>query len=674
MIVFLLRDFINDFNNIKCIDIESVNDEFFEYKNNEASFIYKEKSSEKLDTNYLFYNVENEENKRFLCVDLSNGKGKFYLSDDYKNMVLFDKKTDDFLSENLDTEMLDDSFLESNPINISGSYECYLCVDSSILEVNSIIGKIMIEYDEEFTDGLLLNPEEYKLLIGDNNNEALFSCMFNGERYLSFDSKSLKKVSYEKSNKYNLDEIIAINNFFIKRKEETYISVKCPFQLTSIKQEDIQNNNFYNIICSINKKKYYVVKSKDSIYIKSEKESKLSSITFYNMEKKNEKFNLEYYYSKDDALKLIDWFFHTLDFSKIEFKILFYVKDNQIEKNILDYNSLVDKVDEINEELIKEKDKVKDLDSKIYRAEEELKQLNKLKKENDKLKTTIDKLSDENKELKSINEKTEKKLNVAFKSFSNILSIDTSNFYDLINFKLNDNIYKRLIPISSNCPDWAIYNLKSSNTIYHFGDETRTGYKKDYEDINNRFVEIVKNNYTAERAVTKTLNILLCGCGDLLEVKSFIKYFSSYPGHINLLCLDLSLWPENFLDEVKGLLSDKFSLYFYKCDFYYEIMNNSFINGFDIIYFSRCLLLGEQSSGCTIDKILGLLYKMIGKKVYFSQVVNYKNFDAFDFENTLINRIRQSGFRLSIINGYKSSYSKCAKYVDALNYFLYLIN
>jgi hypothetical protein len=85
-------------------------------------------------------------------------------------------------------------------------------------------------------------------------------------------------------------------------------------------------------------------------------------------------------------------------------------------------------------------------------------------------------------------------------------------------------------------------------------------------------------------------------------------------------------------------------------------------------------LFGEQYNGCSIDRVLEILNNLKDRKVYLSQVVNYNNPAAIDFENSLINKINEAGFKIRIRNGFNRDCSKCNIYANGLNYFLYLIN
>lgn len=675
MIIYLMTDFLNNVNSIKCLDIKSNSEDVFDYIDNEAFFDYEEKQEINLsEKGHLFYNVEENKEKRFLCVNLSKGKGKFFLSADYKNMVLFDSITDEFLSQELDTELLDDSFLESKKINNMNRYDCVLCNGDNSLFIDNVVADIVLQYDEDFKNAILLNKQEYDLLnfAGDSPNSC-FYYMFDGNRYLRFESNTIKKVSFEKANKYSLDNIVKIDSIFSNKDYDSYIAIKKPFSLKPLKQEEVNNKDSYNIKCVINKENYYVVSNKDVLYFIKVSKSKLSTITFYNMEKKNEKFNLEYYYSKEDAIKLIGYLYNLINDEK--FELSFYIKNNAVEKRILEYSSLVDYTDDLNESLVSEKANVKKLEGIIDLNNKELKKLELAQKEISLLKEAKDKLSRELDELKNKYEKSKGKLVKSHNAFANMMAFDPSNFYDLKNFKVNDDIYLRLSSISSASPSWAKYDSKESNSIYHYGDNFSSGYKNDYERINNLFIDYACNDYVSVYNDVNSINVLLCGCGDLLEIKSFIKSLNeSNINHINFLCLDLNLWPENFLDEIRKSLSDKYDLFFYKCNFYYEIFYNELYKCFDIIYFSRCLLYGEQYNGCSIERIIELLNKLKDRKVYLSQVVNYNNPAAIDFENSLINKINEAGFKIRIRNGFNRECSKCNIYTSGLNYYLYLIN
>ena len=144
MMQFIISD-VECLDNAEYIYIEKSNKKnFFEYKDREAHFSYKKKNKKVLinQLNKLFFQYDKNK-KLFLCASFSNNSGRLYLSNDYNKVALFNKETESFIGEELDTEKLD-CYLERIPIDLPiKNSNVVLCINDNYINTDSIRAKII---------------------------------------------------------------------------------------------------------------------------------------------------------------------------------------------------------------------------------------------------------------------------------------------------------------------------------------------------------------------------------------------------------------------------------------------------------------------------------------------------------------------------------------------------
>lgn len=336
---------------------------------------------------------------------------------------------------------------------------------------------------------------------------------------------------------------------------------------------------------------------------------------------------------------------------------------------------------------------------KGYKSTDEIKGKNEV---SDGMKLTIKQIQNENNNLKEENSRIRDLLLTYRKNLESKNNI-INNINEQLQFKnsfidfCGMDFDERYLADLFNCSKEKIKLLNekpegmSENVSYwmkYWNIDANRKYLEDYGDdygvINDKFIKVlflkIKKREKFKNA--KKISCLLCGSGYLDEVIKMINT-AKENGYeeLNILCLDLLLWPITNIDEIKeeAKKSDmKVRLWFYKCDFYEEIeKNHIFYSKFDVAYFSRCLVQGESVNGCTIDKIMTTL-NCLGKAVIcISQVVYRESeYNPMSFEKKVVEKIKEEYEDVLMIDG-NGTIISCMDnskfYRGGLNYYLYMI-
>ena len=573
--------FVNDLKNGIEIEFkllghdEDGNEVYFEYDKSHAVFSYNIISNNKNISNIkqLYYYYSDEENRRFLCADFSDSNGKFYLSSDYKKMVLFNEDIDVFLMSNLETEYLDndiDLYLESDKINFDSIEDVFLCNGVNKLKTNIIEAQIMQKYDEDYSDGLILSEEEISAFISSKDENNIFCFYRGGERYLNTESLVLKRVAYRNATFYGINEFVIVKNYISKNKiKDCYIAFKKSFNITTSLKTDINNNDYYNIIVSFSGRNYYLVNEKDSLYLIDINESKLSEDVldnFYNIVGK--KYDLSFFYPKKLAIRIISWLQQIFDNNDYFTNIKFHINDGKVEKEIEDYYSTIKKVDELRLELENLKNEGVNLNNELLDKNNELDKYRKLQKDYSNSRIEIQDLKNRISELSKENDQLEHELEEQ-KTDSSVINAKLTNFLEW--FYGHDYItsYK-----------WKDYNNLYGNMDYYHN------YYKEYKKDNETFFKSIFNQFIGKK---KQLRICIVGGGNGWEVSCINDLARTYNFEISVFVIDKYIWPINKFNDNSNLKSC-----IVKMGDFSKILD-AYSNKFDLIYFSRIINYVDSS-------------------------------------------------------------------------------
>lgn len=606
--------------------------------------VEKEQLSEGIiDLNYYY----DKELELFLCVDIKVDSMQFYLSRDFNNVLLWTsdfRKTKEKIDDILDEINYFDDYLKSNFSN--DSY-----------------------FNPELTNLKLTYKKNTFYLINNDTKELEFSSNLEVELYMKTNKDKdinniIPKKLYHifKVSKYKSDNIITFaneNGDFINTNnlkiefgnvnDATYYSIdyflymykqkqfeKLDLAINMNNQEicfDLHNDN--RIIIEINNKKYYSYVKKGIIYLSSKISNKISK------------------FSEDCMIKIVDYL--SIRFSNIpQFKIYGTTKSGNYF-----YGDLLTKIEEEKATRAKlEKDKLIIIN--------ELQENNQnILKENDFLKSQQSKYKMQLKIIKAFNN-------------ANVNPNKDGILIDILNDEINTNCFNR------QTNNRFEYNNSYSNELY-FDDY------KEYRTIDNNYLNKTLNNQILNHCRNE-INLLFVGCGHFYEIYYTLTILNDFQFNdkiINIMCLDMCLWPTNYINHLREFSKNfsKLSIWFYQINFLDEFINHSidYIN-YDFVYFSRCVNPLENDKyihelwPLYVEKFDRVINELSFCDIAISQVVNTSNTNCynitpFDKEIDLYNFIKNK-YNVKLYIG--SNMQKCENnikcYKRGLNYYLYIIN
>lgn len=616
MAFVFLNDFESGIDNGIVIDIkvcgsdEDNNVIFFEYKDDKAVFMYDIVNSKQniSEIKHFCYYYSDEPDKRFLCADFSESIGKFYLSSDYRKMVLFNDEVDEFLKRNLETEYLDvDLYLDSDKVGVGLIKNVILSNGNSIIQTNSVAAQLMIKYDEDYSKGLILSEEEMNAFQSLADDSKVL-CFYYGEgRYLNTESLILKRVAYRKASKYNFNEFMVVRDYLTKNKiADSYIAVKKSFNICNSTKEDVKKGEFYNIIISSNGRYYYAANEKDCIYFIEKKEAKIiEKIIDNRFNVLNNKYDYSFFFPKEVAIKIINWLYEFFEDNVLFPNVKIRVFDGKIEKEIEDYFSALTKIGDLRRELEILKNEGANLNNELLDKNNQIDKYRKLQKdyasskiENQDLKNRIVELSKEKEELEKEIEEQNNNPDVA--------NVNLTKFIEW--FFGHDYL--------SSCK-WKDYDNIYANMDYYFR------YYIEYKNDNARFFKNILNHFVN---VKKQIKICIIGGGNGWEVSTINETAKNYNFDISVFVIDKIVWPINELNNNENLNSCTVQLGDYS-----KILK-LYSNEFDIIYFSRIINYTDSSS-IKWNEFSMLLNDNQESVIAFAQIVLDKTGETRSFEN-----------------------------------------
>lgn len=516
--------------------------------------------------------------KLYLCGKFSCNTIKFYLSQNILDIAYFDCDLDYSIieSELLKIENINLLDIDIDSLNLdyydvdfkNDKKETYYLVNNKILTVSRL--------EKEVNEGNLclniLSKKEYDKYSELNN---MSECIFSFHKNVSSDNYFINISNYNYKDDliptlFSENEFLNSNDIFIKQGYNIAVKIQPKFLSSSEKNA--------RIYCD-----FFGVKK----YAKYEN----GFLIFNSYDKVNSDL---YLFDKLDVKLIIDY-------------LNLRINDNNLAQSFKGeiyfegiYSSSFKKVKHVSNIYIEQKKLIDEQKKLIKNLQDEIKELN---------------------------------INLINKSKTNKLLTEKISSYILKNHLLNDT---------------TVTNIKNINNEYknrEISNEYRSCYKdcwNDYDNIesNECYFEKFRKRYEATDArhlseivkhiklnPKKEYNLAFFGCGHLGEINTFIDLINKESinyNEINIVVVDVFLWPKNYIDILLNKTNDKqINIYFSNNEMFKELKEKEFIYKYiDYFYFSRCLNhVDIKNFSDIIPSIIEIIKKYNGSFL-FSQVVN----------------------------------------------------